>query len=766
MQVKLKSVVVALAGVFAVYPPAYAANKAEVLETGTVDVVSTTPLPGLGTPRDEVPANVQAASSKDIAEQHNLDISEFIDANLGSVNVSNTVANPYQADVSFRGFTASPLLGTPQGMSIFLDGVRVNEPFGDIVNWDLIPSNAIASINLIPGSNPLFGLNTLGGALSVNTKSGSDFPGLGVTAYGGSWGRRAIEAEYGGKSGTMDYFVAANAFHEDGWRDHSPSDVNQLFGKVGWQDDKSDLDFSVIFADTDMNGTQALPLSMWNKRRQAYSWPDNIGNNLGMATLKGSHFLNDDTLVAANLYYRTNRVVGFNSNLVGDLAGSGVIARNIASTTDQQGFGGAVQMTLLGDLMGHRNQFTAGLSADMGRVDFRSDTQQAIVTADRQTVADPANPDFAPTVRLKTRNDYYGLYATDTFSLNEMLHLTLSGRYNIAKIKLAGDNLDAGTDLGGNHLYNRFNPAIGLNFNPSKSLGFYGVYNQGMRAATPVELSCADKNNPCALPNAFLADPHLQMVVSKTWEGGVRGSLGKDFGWNAALYRTENNNDILFITTSGAANGYFDNVGRTRRQGIELGFNGKVEKFSFLANYGFTDATFQSQFTSISASNSAAGFDCNGAAAVDTICVHKGDRIPGIARHTLKLRLGYEITPGWTIGSNIVAASGQYARGDENNKDSSGKVPGYTVVNLDTNYRFNENWKLFAKVNNIFDREYATFGIIGANAFAPGATVTDENSWVPEQFRSPGAPRAAWVGITYEFGRPKGGGAGAKLDND
>lgn len=764
-QAKLKTLACALAGVFAVHPQAYAANKAEVLETGTVEVVSTTPLPGVGTSIDQVPANVQAASSKAIAEQHNLDVSEFIDANLGSVTINNTVANPYQADVYFRGFTASPLLGTPQGLSVFMDGVRVNEPFGDIVNWDLIPSNAIASINLIPGSNPLFGLNTLGGALSVNTKSGSDFPGLAVTATGGSWGRRALEAEYGGKQGNVDYYFAGNAFHEDGWRDHSPSDVNQLFGKLGWQNDTSDLDLSVMLADTDLNGTQALPLSMWNKRRQAYSWPDNIGNNLEMVTLKGSHFLAEDKLVAADAYYRANRIVGFNSNLVGDLAGR-LEARNIASTTDQDGFGGTVQLTLLGDLGGHHNQFTAGASADMGRVDFRSDTQQAIVTAERRTVADPANSRFVPMVRLKTRNDYYGLYATDTFSFNDMLHLTLSGRYNVAKIKLSGANLDAGTDLGGNHRYSRFNPAIGLNFNPSKAIGFYGAYNEGMRAATPVELSCADKNNPCALPNAFLADPHLQMVVSRTWEGGARGSLGYGLGWNMALYRTENDNDILFITTSGAANGFFNNVGETRRQGLELGLNGKLEKFSFAANYGFTDATFQSQFTSISAANSAAGFDCSGAVAADTICVHKGNRIPGIPRHTFKLRLGYEIIPGWSVGSNIVTASGQYARGDENNRDRSGKVPGYTVVHLDTRYSVNENWKLFARINNIFDREYSTFGMIGANAFAPGASVADQNTWVPEQFRSPAAPRAAWVGVTYEFGKPKGAAGAAKPDND
>lgn len=744
---------------------AFSENKAEVLETGTVEVVSTTPLPSIGTPIDQVPANVQAASSKAIAEQRNLDVSEFIDANLGSVSISNTVANPYQADVSFRGFTASPLLGTPQGLSVFMDGVRINEPFGDVVNWDLIPANAIAGINLIPGSNPLFGLNTLGGALSVHTKSGSEFPGLSATAYGGSWGRRAFEFEAGGANAdkSLDYFVAGNFFKEDGWRDHSNSGVNQLFGKVGWQNDKSDLDLSVMLADTNMEGTQALPRSMMGNRSQAYSWPDSIGNNLAMVSLKGSHFLADDKLVAGNVYYRHNRITGFNSNLNNNYnpdplspTFDPVQATNMATTADQDGFGGALQLTLLGDLAGHKNQFTAGASTDMGRTDFTSDTSEAAVVGNQAVTIQPVNPQGS--VRLHARNDYYGLYATDTFSFNEQWHLTMSGRYNVAKIRLSGTSVDnAGTPepLSGDHRYSRFNPAIGLNFNPTKSLGLYGGYNEGMRAATPVELSCANPLVPCALPNAFASDPHLKEVVSRTWEGGARGRLSENIGWNVGLYRTENSNDIQFKFAPGAGVttfGYFDNVGKTLRQGMELGLNGKFDRLSLAANYGYVDATFETPFTVNT---------LNGAATVS-----KGSTIPGIPHHTFKLRAGYEITPAWTVGSNVVMASSQYARGDETNQMGMGKVPGYAVVHLDTHYALNDSWKLFAKINNVFDKEYSTFGVLGTNEFTGVGNTFNTNSaeWRNEQFRSPAAPRAAWVGVTYEFGKPKGSAAKPDLD--
>ncbi len=738
-----KAIFAAVVALYALPQSALAENKAEIMETGTIEVVSTTPLPGIGTPVDQVPANVQAVSSKSLQQQHSLDISEYLDTNLSSVSTNNTVSNPYQADVTYRGFTASPLLGTPQGISVFLDGVRVNEPFGDVVNWDLVPANAIAGINLIPGSNPVFGLNTLGGALSLHTKSGAGFPGFSATASGGSWGRRAFQMEAGGQSGAVDYFVAGNTFREDGWRNHSNSAVDQLFTKVGWQDDKSDLDLSIMLADTDLHGTQALPLSMFNNRKQAYSWPDSIGNQLAMINLKGSHFITDDKLVAANIYYRKNQISGSNSNV--ETATTGEI---INSTTDQDGFGAAVQLTLLGDMGKHKNQFTVGASADFGRVKFSSDIQDAIVVGDHQTVADPSDPDFSPTVRLKTRNDYYGVFATDTFSLTEQLHLTLSGRYNVAKIKLAGDNLQEDTSLDGDHVYNRFNPAIGFNYNPSKAMGFYGAYNEGMRAATPVELSCADPDHPCALPNAFLSDPPLKAVVSKTWEGGMRGQLSDTLRWNAALYQTENDNDIIFISTVPATNGYFSNVGKTRRQGLELGLSGKVDRLSFAGNYGFVDATFQTPFVASSLANSARDGSGN-------IQVNKGNKIPGIPRQTLKLRVAYDITQALNIGSNVVINSSQYARGDENNLDSNGKVPGYTVVHVDVNYSVNENWRLFAKVNNLFDRNYSTFGLLGENVFAGGAA---------EQFRTPAAPRAAWVGVTYDFGRSRK--TGAQPDRD
>src|SRR6202042_3244684 len=194
-------------------------NPAASQELPQVVVIGTTPLQGLGVPLNEVPANVQTADSKDMERQQVLNIADYLNNNFSGINASASAANPYQMDINYHGFTASPLLGTPEGLSVYLDGVRVNESFGDTVNWDLIPQSAISTVTLMSGSNPVFGLNTLGGALSIHTKSGHDDPGTELEAYGGSFGRRAVEATTGGAFGDFDYFLTGNFFDESGWRE-------------------------------------------------------------------------------------------------------------------------------------------------------------------------------------------------------------------------------------------------------------------------------------------------------------------------------------------------------------------------------------------------------------------------------------------------------------------------------------------------------------------------------------------------------------------
>ncbi len=292
-----------------------ASNELTPLELPTVVVIGVTPSSSLGLPLNKVPGNVQSSSSADIGRHDAANISDYMNQALGSVNINDNQNNPYQPDVTYRGFSASPLLGASIGMSVYQDGVRVNEPFGDIVNWDLIPKSAIANIELVPGSNPLFGLNTLGGALAVRTKSGFAFPGTSVQAYGGSYGRRAFEFEHGGSKGNFDWFATANIAHDDGWRPASTSNVHQAFGKIGWQNDITDIDLSYTFAENTLHGVQSTPLSQLKQSYTAvYTIPDHTTDLMHFLNLQVSHRLGGSWELSGNAYYRQNTIGTLNSN--------------------------------------------------------------------------------------------------------------------------------------------------------------------------------------------------------------------------------------------------------------------------------------------------------------------------------------------------------------------------------------------------------------------------------------------------------------------
>ena len=724
-----------------------------------MQVIGTTPLPGLGTALRDVPANVQIFGRRDFDRQRPLDLTDFLGANANSVGVGAAQGNAYQQDINFRGFTASPLLGAAQGLSVFQDGVRINEAFGDVVNWDLLPRSAISSVQLIPGSNPVFGLNTLGGALAIYTRSGAQHPGGAIELSGGSFGRKTAELEYGGKSDRLDYYATANFSDEHGWAEHNPSRIKQFFGKLGYQDDLTDVDVSLTLADNSLQGTQTLPQPWLDTPTQAYTYPDINENRLVFVTAKGSRFLNESTLLGGNAYYRRYRNNNTSSNVNNDYGSLDPVtnmletneATNDRSVIEQTSWGLGAQLTVTDPIAGRKNQFIAGASGDFGNTGFTQQSQTANFSADRGTVATGL---YAPVTDVGSDNRYLGAYFADTLALTDAWTLTLAGRYNHARVAIA-DRSGDDPGLNGAYSFARFNPAAGINFNPSPALTAYATYNQGMRAPTPIELTCANAAAPCKLPNVFLADPPLQKVVSKTIEAGARGRIGVTAQWAAALYRTNLDDDIAFIASgAGAANvGYFQNVGQTRRQGVELMGTAGWGELTLTLRYNHLDATFRSAFTAASPNNSSA--DANGA-----IAVSPGDRIPGIPADSAKLRIDWDPSERFALGATLVYASSQYAHGDENNQDRNGRVPGYAFANLDAQFTLTTDLLLFATVSNVTNRRYQNFGLLGANAFTgpdrsfgPAQGIAPE----PEQFRGLGAPRGFWVGLRYSFGNTRAG---------
>ncbi len=721
-------------------------NPSEVLELPQVQVVGTTPLPGSGVLLRKLPSNVQIFTSADLRGQRSGNLTEFLEQNATGITVNAAQGNPYQPDINFRGFTASPLLGTPQGVSVFFDGVRVNEPFGDAVNWDLIPQSAISSIQLIPGSNPAFGLNTLGGAIALYSKSGaSEYPGKpggSITLSGGSFGRRTVGFETGGRRGLWDWFVTGNDATDRGWAEHNASRVRQLFAKLGWQDDQTDLDLTLSAADNRLAATQTVPLS-FSDIRQAYTYPDQNTNRARFVSLKGSHALSEALVLSGDAYVRRFRNRNLSSN-VNDRFGAGdpVQATNDLSVIDQRSDGLGVQLAHTGVIAGMGNKVSLGLGVDRGRARFTRESQDAAFTPDRGAVG---IADFTPETDSDSTTRHVGVFVSDSLDFAERWTLSLAGRFNRADISIT-DRSGTAPELNGSHRFTRFNPAIGLSFNPNSALTTYASYNEGMRAPTAIELTCADPSAPCKLPNNFLADPPLKKVVSKTFEAGARGKVDADTHWSAALFRTDLHDDLQFVSSNGVAinAGYFQNVGTTRRQGLELGGGSKFGALALTLHYSFIDATYRTGFVENSPSNSSA--DANGA-----ISVSRGDRIPSIPRHSLKLRTEWNATEQWSVAANVQISSSVHARGDENNRDANGRVPGHALLNLDTRVQVDRNLQLFARIDNVFNRRDANFAILGSNVFTGPSQGFDPANPRTEQFRGYGPPRGAWAGVQYSF---------------
>ncbi|NDC60907.1 MAG: TonB-dependent receptor, partial [Betaproteobacteria bacterium] len=286
--------------------PATGLAEIENNSLNEVKVISTTPLPGIGSPLEELPTNVQSATSKNIADSQANNLADFLNKNFGSVHVNDNQGNPFQADVNYRGYTSSPLLGTPQGLSIYMDGVRMNQPFGDVVSWDLIPKSAIQGISLMPGSNPLFGLNTLGGALSIQTKDGISNPGTEAETVLGMHGRKSVEIQHGGvNENGVSYYFLGNKFTDNGWRDASGSDVNQIFSKFGWKDQKTDLKLTYAFSSSRLlgGGLQQENLLATN-RSSVFTKEDVTKNSSNFLNLEGKRTINDSIFMTGNAYFR------------------------------------------------------------------------------------------------------------------------------------------------------------------------------------------------------------------------------------------------------------------------------------------------------------------------------------------------------------------------------------------------------------------------------------------------------------------------------
>jgi outer membrane receptor protein involved in Fe transport len=744
-------------------------------------VYPTSPLSSSDVAADKVPAATSVVSSQQIEQTHSPSITDSLLKYVPSVATNDVTGNAFQPDIQFRGFVASPIDGTPQGLAVYQNGVRINEAFGDTVNWGLIPTAAIKSVAMVT-NNPSFGLNALGGAVDIEMKDGFNYHGAEIDTMGGSFGRVQSSAQWGQQFDNVAVYGALEGVHEDGFRNFSQSDIRRFYSDVGVRNGDAEIHLNMGVADAKFGASATVPAELLQQFWGAtYTAPQTSANKVAYANLTGKFDISPSWTVEGIAHVRlfnqgtvdgnptgtqlcdadpTLLCFGNGSTPANGLNGvqlstppsfaNAILGEIDRTTTRSTTTGVSLQATNTDELFGHGNHFVVGSSLDTSVTHFGASAEigtfdpsgNFVINGSGIFLGTSGSPVSDGPVALRATNAYTGFYALDTFDVTKAFSITAGGRYNIAQINLQ-DELN-NPALNGSDIYTRFNPIIGGTYKITPGLTAYAGYSEANRAPTPLELECADPTRPCILATFLVADPPLKQVVSRTVEAGFRGTQDLAIGalsWKVGVYRADNSDDILQVPSTVQGFGSFQNVGGTRRQGIETEVTLKSKQVQLNASYALVDARFRDAILLPSPNSPFA--DANG-----NIQVLPGDVVPSIPRHRVKAGIDYAVTDAWKFGGDMLYVSSQYFAGDASNQFP--QLPSYTVFNLHSSYQVDKNVQVYARLDNVFDNRYATFGtFFDINAipnFANGgAPFTDPRSL------SPARPRALYVGLRATF---------------
>jgi iron complex outermembrane receptor protein len=757
--------------------PRTATRVARPVERLRVYPTSPVSTPGTALAVDKVASAINFVDTKQIERTGSLNVTDALQQSVGSVNITEVTGNPFQPNVEFRGFVGSPVSGTPQGLAVYQNGVRINEAFGDTVNWDLIPTAAIKSVAVVT-NNPAFGLNALGGAVTVQMKDGFGYQGAEINTMAGSYGRIQSSLQWGKQADQFAIYGALEGLHDDGFRNFSPSNIRRFYSDVGYRNENAEFHLNMGVADNKFGASATVPNELLqNYWGATYTTPQTTANQVAYANLTGKVDVTPTWTVQTIAHARAfgQQVVdgnptgtqpcdadatllcfgdastpanGLDGNQLSNPFVPGAILGQIDRTTTRSTTGGfSVEATNTDELFGHGNRFVVGTSIDSSVTQFTASAELGtvgsnyVVDGSGVFLGRSGSPVSIGPVSLRTTNQYTGFYVLDTFDVTKAFSITAGGRYNDARIALE-DQL--GGLLNGNERFDRFNPIIGGTYKITSEITAYAGYSEANRAPTPLELGCADPANPCIIAAFLVSDPSLKQVVSRTIEAGFRGTRDLGFGtldWKLGGFRATNTDDIMAIPDPDLQGfGFFQNVGSTRRQGIEAEAKFKSSAWQIYGSYTFIDARF---LDALQLGSNSPFADANG-----QIQVLPGDQIPAIPRHRVKAGFDYNITDAFKVGADAVFVSSQYLVGDESNQ--APKLPSYTVFNVHTSYQVSKTIQVYGRINNLFDSRYATYGTFFDTNALPnfangGAPFLDARSL------SPASPRTFYAGLKVTF---------------
>ena len=685
------------------------------------DVVVIGRLPRLPLPPSKVPASVQVIEAADLQRAARPSLPDALVGQVPGLSLADEQGNSYQPDLSLRGFQATSVTGVPQGVSVFLDGVRVNEPTAEEVNFDLLPVEDLESVEVVPGPSVLFGRNTLAGALNLVTRRGQDGAGAFVQVSAGSAGSQKYRGVLSGRKGPVDLYLSASETEEDGWRDSSGARLTKAFAKLGFRDGATDATLSYQHVDNRISQAGPLPVSeLSHDRTASYTAGDFFAPRLDQLALNARQDVGEHLVLSANGFGRLLQVEQFNVNLVAP--NSRLFSRTASA-------GGTLQLDVTAPLFGRWNVLTAGLEYAHSDVEVSVYNEPQLDT------------------QVHDDQDAVGAYVQDAFRIARGLFreqdeaiLTAAVRWDFVRHQIADQSPErpGREDASGAPAFRRVDPLIGLNYNLSRDHGIYFSWSQGFRAPGLLELTCAGPAAICpGLQAGTAPDPPLNPVRATNYEIGVRT---RPFAWlsgQLSAYRTEVFDDIFSVSPAGTTGVYFQNVGRTRRQGIEASLRGKPAGWlGAWATYALTKATFAED---VALATPRPTSDCNGSSC--TQHVRAGNEFPLVPRH--RAGVGLELQPtGWlSLSLSGTYVSSQWLRGDEENVTS--KLDGYFW--LDGGVRASAaGFVASIRFTNLLDARYNTFGTFAPNPKQPGTPV--------EPFLTPGRPFQVFAGVSYGFG--------------
>jgi iron complex outermembrane recepter protein len=678
-------------------PPVHAEQQEDIQVKDVV--VTSTRLPDAPVDARTLPAKVTIITAEDVKKSGAKTVQEAIQWATGIVMYDQN-GNAFQQKIDLRGFNGQPADAT----SVFVDGVRMNEPDFNTTNFDLIPFDTIERIEIIPGASAIYGKNAVGGVINIITKRGGDKRQVTGETLFGSFHRERYTMTSSGPLGQFDYYGNFARETESGYRDESAARISRFYGRLGYRpSERTDVTLSYTYVKDRLYQAGQAPLNLAEANPQLNFTPGDFDDKeTSVVRVTARQAFSHGFSLNGNAFYRhlDQELFGVGQPfLVGGILSTGTTLGKTESR------GGTLQLGHEATPMGYHNQLVIG--SEITKNNFSNSLSSL--------------SDFGSfSSRTSSEENIAAVYAQDVFHVTSSLILTTGLRYDRSQITV--DSVDSFSSAMGTRTYHRTTPRVGVTYLFNPSFSTYFNYSEGFRIPTSLELF-----NLNGQPNL-----DLKPIRSQNYELGAKGQFG-DWGSGAVTVYQNISNDIFFTCNtcdpfSPAFDGSNRNTDKARRRGVEATVKAKWNEYvDGTVNYTFTEAQFRSMFN-LSA----------------TKRVDSGDSFPLVPKHRVGMTINVHPTKGWTLSMTGLYVSSQFYLNDETN--SQPRIPDYIVLNARLAYeRPVPGGRLsgFLMVNNFTNNHYFTFGSIASNTLTGGG--------MQDRFVSSAPGVAFYGGLSYRF---------------